>query len=170
MNKTKNMKKYFKFKKHILILLVLWIIYLIGIPLHYTPYALQPSYWEFKKMCELNELPNSEEKYNKILSYFDKKLGDRDDFPHTKQYSRRIRLSLDIYPNGISRLDFDKIQDVYINVKWQTYHIETLGNEGNMDFRFDFDNELYCGYIYNIHNLPNNFFKDRRNDKQTANQ
>lgn len=162
--KIKKILKIFK------VLFILWIIYLIGIPLYYTPYELQPSYWEFKKMCELNMLPNSEEKYNKILGYFDKKLGDRDDFPHTKQYSRRIRLSLDIYPNGISRLDFDKIQDVYIGVKWQTYHIETLGNEGNMDFRFNFDNELYCGYIYDIHNLPNNFFKDRRNDKQTTNQ
>lgn len=154
--KTKKILQVFK------VLFILSVIYLIGIPLYYTPYALQPSYWEFKKMCELNILPNNEEKYNKILSYFDKKLGDRDDFSHTKQYSRRIRLSLDIYPNGISRLDFDKIQDVYIEVKWQTYHIETKGNEGNMDFGFDFDNELYCGYIYDIHNLPNNFFKDRR--------
>ncbi len=41
-------------------------------------------------MCKLNELPNNEEKYNKILSYFNKKLGDIDDFPHTKHYSRGI--------------------------------------------------------------------------------
>ena len=54
------------------------------------PYSFQPSYHKFKKMCKLNELPNDEYKYNKILSYFDKKLGDIDDFPHTRQYSRRI--------------------------------------------------------------------------------
>ncbi|RDU57796.1 hypothetical protein CQA44_12390, partial [Helicobacter sp. MIT 14-3879] len=35
----------------------------------FIPYSLQPSYWEFKRMCELNELPNNKEKYNKILSY-----------------------------------------------------------------------------------------------------
>ncbi|WP_233714327.1 hypothetical protein [Helicobacter trogontum] len=36
-----------------------------------VPYNLQPSYHKFKKMCKLNELPNNEEKYNKILSYYD---------------------------------------------------------------------------------------------------
>ena len=39
-----------------------------------VPYNLQPSYHKFKKMCKLNELPNDEEKYNKILSYFDTSL------------------------------------------------------------------------------------------------
>lgn len=34
------------------------------------PYYFQPSYYEFKKMCSLNELPNNEEKYNKILGYY----------------------------------------------------------------------------------------------------
>ena len=55
---------------------------------YYTPYSfyLEPSYWQFRNMCKLNELPNNEEKYNKILRYFDKKLGDIDDFPHTKKY------------------------------------------------------------------------------------
>ncbi len=40
---------------------------------YYTPYSfyLEPSYWQFKNMCKLNELPNNEEKYNKILSYYD---------------------------------------------------------------------------------------------------
>ncbi|AAP76988.1 hypothetical protein [Helicobacter hepaticus] len=60
------------------ILFILWIIYLIGIPLYYTPYELQPSYWEFRKMCELNELPNNEEKYNKILKYFNTDLESLD--------------------------------------------------------------------------------------------
>ncbi|WP_158659435.1 hypothetical protein [Helicobacter trogontum] len=37
----------------------------------FVPYSLQPSYHEFGAMCKLNELPDNEEKYNKILSYYD---------------------------------------------------------------------------------------------------
>lgn len=37
----------------------------------FVPYSWQPSYREFEEMCKLNELPNNEEKYNKILSYYD---------------------------------------------------------------------------------------------------
>ena len=44
----------------------------------FVPYNLQPSYYEFKKMCKLNELPNDENKYNKILSYFDTDLDSLD--------------------------------------------------------------------------------------------
>ncbi|EAI9402976.1 hypothetical protein A0X47_02290 [Campylobacter coli] len=56
---------------------------------YYTPYSyyLESSYWQFRNMRKLNELPNNEEKYNKILGYFDKKLGDIDDFRHVKKYS-----------------------------------------------------------------------------------
>ncbi len=43
-----------------------------------VPYNLQPSYHQFKKMCKLNELPNNEEKYNKILGYFDLSLDTLD--------------------------------------------------------------------------------------------
>ncbi|AQQ59202.1 hypothetical protein XJ32_02745 [Helicobacter bilis] len=43
-----------------------------------VPYNLQPSYHKFKKMCKLNELPNNEEKYNKILRYFDTSLDTLD--------------------------------------------------------------------------------------------
>ncbi|WP_181882471.1 hypothetical protein [Helicobacter didelphidarum] len=44
----------------------------------FVPYSFQPSYHEFKKMCKLNELPNNEEKYNKILSYFGLSLDTLD--------------------------------------------------------------------------------------------
>ena len=65
---------------------------------YYTPYSfyLEPSYWQFRNMCKINELPNDEYKYNKILSCFGKKLGDIDDFPHTKEYSERIK-TLELY-------------------------------------------------------------------------
>ena len=53
---------------------------IILIVFYYTPYSfyLEPSFWQFKKMCKLNELPNNEEKYNKILSYFDLSLDTLD--------------------------------------------------------------------------------------------
>lgn len=73
-----QIKKHLKPKKIILTLCIVWIIYLIGIPLYYTPYALQPSYWEFKKLCEINNLPDGEEKYNKILTYYNMNLDDID--------------------------------------------------------------------------------------------
>ena len=48
---------------------------------YYTPpysFYLEPSYWQFRNMCKLNELPNDEEKYNKILRYFDTDLDSLD--------------------------------------------------------------------------------------------
>ena len=47
---------------------------------YYTPYSyyLEPSYWQFRNMCKINELPNDEYKYNKILSYFDTSLESLD--------------------------------------------------------------------------------------------
>ena len=156
MNKTKNMKKYFKFKKHILILLVLWIIYLIGIPLHYTPYALQPSYWEFKKMCELNELPNNEEKYNKILKYFDTSLDTLDweelngkkqklieeNFDYKKgvfeyitqmklrQFSSRIDIRTHFFSNE-SEINRYNANAMVFRVIWHTKRFYPAGNEGS---------------------------------------
>ena len=44
----------------------------------FVPYSFQPSYHKFKKMCKLNELPNDEYKYNKILAYFDTSLDTLD--------------------------------------------------------------------------------------------
>ncbi|WP_289748967.1 hypothetical protein [Helicobacter bilis] len=43
-----------------------------------VPYELQPSYWQFRNICKINELPNNEYKYNKILSYFDTDLESLD--------------------------------------------------------------------------------------------
>ena len=72
-------RKLFKSQKHISKFLV--VLGSIGlIMFYYTPYSfyLEPSYWEFRNMCKLNELPNNEEKYNKILSYFDTSLDTLD--------------------------------------------------------------------------------------------
>ena len=72
-------RKLFKSQKHISKFLV--VLGSIGlIMFYYTPYSyyLEPSYHQFKKMCKLNELPNTEEKYNKILGYFDTDLESLD--------------------------------------------------------------------------------------------
>ncbi|TLD90522.1 hypothetical protein LS80_011590, partial [Helicobacter trogontum] len=72
-------RKLFKSQKHISKFLV--VLGSIGlIMFYYTPYSfyLEPSYWEFRNMCKLNELPNTEEKYNKILGYFDTSLDTLD--------------------------------------------------------------------------------------------
>ncbi len=80
-----QIKKHLKPKKIILTLFIAWIIYIIGIPLYYTPYELQPSYWEFKKICALdNDIYEAsggkldEEYYNKVLAYFDTDLDSLD--------------------------------------------------------------------------------------------
>ena len=142
---------------------------------YYTPYSyyLEPSFWQFSKMCELSELPDSEEKYNKILSYFDKKLGDTDDFSHIKQYSNRIALSILIYHNeyyngqsiasfadhlkidnmAISpskekyKLDFNTIKSIRLEPEWDTNRITFYGNEGNMQITWDFKNTVACGNL-----------------------
>ena len=66
---------YFKYNigSIIVILSLLFIFY-------YTPYSfyLEPSFWQFRRICKLNELPNDEEKYNKILAYFDTSLDKLD--------------------------------------------------------------------------------------------
>lgn len=127
---------------------------------YYTPYSfyLEPSYWQFRNMCKLNELPNDENKYNKILSYFDKKLGDRDDFPHIKQYSRRIEtLTLYVFyhqyfreqdetslegkialstmasqtPKEKYMLSYDSIKSMFLSLSWHTKRFYPAGNEGS---------------------------------------
>ena len=72
-------RKLFKSQKHISKFLV--VLGSIGLIIfYYTPYSfyLEPSYWQFKNMCKLNELPNNEEKDNKILRYFDTSLDTLD--------------------------------------------------------------------------------------------
>ena len=127
---------------------------------YYTPYSfyLEPSYWEFRNMCELNELPNNEEKYNKILRYFDKKLGDIDDFPHTKKYSGGIDyITLVVYyhqyfkeqeenslegkialhkmasetPKEKYRLDSYNIKSMFLSMSWKSNRYYIDGNEGS---------------------------------------
>ncbi len=69
----------------------------IGLIIFYhTPYSyyLEPSYWKFRNMCKLNELPNDEEKYNKILSYFD---TDLDSLDWEELNGRNIKLTEEMF-------------------------------------------------------------------------
>ncbi|WP_258865007.1 hypothetical protein [Helicobacter sp. MIT 14-3879] len=73
--------------------------------MYYTPYSLQPSYWEFKRMCELNELPNNKEKYNKILSYFDLSL-DTLDWEELNKEKAMTQQALEFYYLNFRDKDF----------------------------------------------------------------
>ncbi|TLD94283.1 hypothetical protein LS64_006055 [Helicobacter saguini] len=69
------------FKSHKKVSKILVFIVAVGLIIfYYTPYSLylEPSFWRFKQMCELNKLPDNKEKYNKILSYFDLSLDSLD--------------------------------------------------------------------------------------------
>ena len=70
-----------------------------------VPYNLQPSYHQFKKMCKLNELPNNEEKYNKILGYFDTDLEslDWEELNHNNDNKRKWKVTKEhgYYRQGI---------------------------------------------------------------------
>ncbi|WP_395148127.1 hypothetical protein [uncultured Helicobacter sp.] len=69
---------------------------------YYTPYSfyLEPSYWEFRNMCKLNELPNTEEKYNKILRYFDTSL-DTLDWEELNERKWKVTKEHGFYRQGI---------------------------------------------------------------------
>ncbi|WP_181882454.1 hypothetical protein [Helicobacter didelphidarum] len=69
----KSQKKISKFLVFIGSIAILSSFYIFNIP-----YYFQPSYYKFKKMCKLNELPNNEEKYNKILGYYGLSLDTLD--------------------------------------------------------------------------------------------
>ncbi|RDU66126.1 hypothetical protein CQA53_04850 [Helicobacter didelphidarum] len=132
------MKKY----KKILVLLSP----IILIILFYTPF-IYPSYWEFRELCKLNNYPKSEEKYNRILAYFDKSLdGSIGKNGYSKiGYSNRIDLGVYIdYNNSNNKLMLNNIDKIYFRPIWKNYTPNIYGNEGNMDFRLKFDGEIDC--------------------------
>lgn len=127
------------------ILIILSPILLVA--LFYTPFVY-PSYWEFRKLCELNNFPKSQEKYNRILGHFDKKLDNSlGENGYAKiGYSNRIDLGVYIYYKNPSNktLIFENIDKIYFRPIWKSYTPELYGNEGNMDFRIKFDGEIDC--------------------------
>lgn len=126
---------------------------------YYTPYSyyLEPSYWEFRKMCKLNELPNDEYKYNKILSYFDTSLESLDweelnknkkwkvtkeygyykkgffeyeTITKEKQLNPRIRILADFLSNKSEMNRYD-VTAMSIGVYWHTKRFYPDGNEAS---------------------------------------
>ncbi len=143
------MKKFFKPKKIILTFIICIGIYFIGIPLGFVPFWwIQPNYWEFRELCRINDLPNSEEKYKKILGYFGLKLGDKYTFLANSSYKLGIELAA--YPelkDNNRVLSMDNIVGIDFRPSWIFYYPQLSGNEGNMDFRIDWKARIQCNNI-----------------------
>ena len=147
---------------------------------YYTPYSyyLEPSYWQFRNMCKLNELPNDEEKYNKILRYFDTDLDSldweelnreadqlderSDDYikdiveyrvsPAEKK-TRRIYGYVDLFAdkNGFAPKNLTKIN---VHGGWQTRRYN-LKQKSMASYKLVWsEDSIGCTYI-----IDNNFFK-----------
>ena len=127
---------------------------------YYTPYSfyLEPSFWQFRRMCKVNELPNNEEKYNKILGYFDTNLDTLDweelnketqiahSSPIAIDYRRKVinyssstpknkgRLSYNyvfLYPHSKEKFSQQNLPLIGILTTWQTRRYFLDGNEGS---------------------------------------
>ena len=120
-----------------------------------VPYSFQPSYHKFKKMCKLNELPNTEEKYNKILGYFDLSL-DTLDWEELNERKWKVTKEHGFYRQGIyeyattnkgrqlnsrtsiiaaflsnqSEINHYNINQMSIGATWHTKRYYLSGNEG----------------------------------------
>jgi len=92
----------------------------------FVPYNLQPSYHKFKKMCKLNELPNNEEKYNKILSYFDLSLDTLD----WEKLDYNMKNPISIHP--IDKVFLTKPNEVMVaELRNNRYYIKTIFSSKN---------------------------------------
>lgn len=152
---------------------------------YYTPYSfyLEPSYWQFRNMCKLNELPNDENKYNKILSYFDTDLESLDweelngkvDTMSEQQYfyspnkieykffigkikNSRYSMTASFYSNE-KILRKDNITLAIILGRWHTKRFYPDGNEGS-GFYWS-EGRLGCSDIVKENMTPKGFKNDK---------
>lgn len=124
---------------------------------YYTPYSyyLEPSFWQFRNICKLNELPNDEYKFNKILGYFNQNFesldwdklnkealklsnGRRDYIKGKLEYRAEVAtiskksydISVDLYANdkGLSK---ENITYIETYGTWHTNRFYLDGNEGS---------------------------------------
>lgn len=159
------MKKFFAPKKIILAFTALFGIYLLGIPLYYTPYELQPSYWKFKEICELGITLPSKKRTEKALKLFgvnpndlqnNLKLENNNYIARFRYDNKRIKAQLNI------KMDLKK-NIIEVNESgsiWYDWRPIILSDESNMDFRVMWDNYITCGNVY-IKEMPE-CFKDNK--------
>ncbi|WP_052057531.1 hypothetical protein [Helicobacter sp. MIT 03-1614] len=152
----KKILKTFKILSFIIIPPLIVFIYFFGWG-WLVPYELQPSYWQFRNMCKINELPNDEEKYNKILSYYDTSLdtldwekiannlylNDYGEYIHkVKKRYNRIGSSLFFIFNSkiVSQKNID---NMWLYVEWDNkrkyFEQESIASY-NFVFKADFEN------------------------------
>ena len=129
----------------------------------FVPYNLQPSYWEFKKLCELDsEIYQAkggkldEEYYNKVLAYFDTDLNSLDWDTIGKEAKQIGENNLYYNPNE-TRLQFygmyfkDKADrrhliKMYFSPFWYNRQYWLEGNEGSGLWWNE--DSLYCDKVY----------------------
>ncbi len=156
---------------------------------YYTPYSfyLEPSYWKFRSICKINELPNNEEKYNKILSYFDTDLENMDweelngriwkmsntngnykkgvfeyaTFSHDKALNYRIDILADFLSNQ-SPINKYNTSQMSIHATWHTRRYFPAGNEGS-GFYWD-EATLECDKIAKYNMIPKGESHDKQKD------
>ncbi len=124
----------------------------------FVPYFVQPSYHKFKNMCKLNELPNDEYKYNKILKYFDLSLDtlDWEELNREAQIAYNSRIIIDyraktinyspnipnnksrlgynyifLYPKSKERFSKQNLPLIGVLATWHTRRYVLGGNEGS---------------------------------------
>jgi len=131
----------------------------------FIPYSLQPSYWKFKDICELDITLHSKERTEKALKLFGVNPNDLQNNLklENNNYIARIRYDTDRIKAQLNiKMDLEK-NIIELNESgsiWYDKRPILLGNEGSMDFRIEWDNYLSCGNVL-IRNMPE-CFKDNK--------
>ncbi|MGX2973136.1 hypothetical protein [Helicobacter sp. T3_23-1059] len=150
------------------ICLFMFMAYPLGIYIRFMPnWWIQPNYWVFKSMCKVVALPDSEEKYSKILAYYGLKLGDEKiDFSDRINYRWDIEmyLYLDLVDNTNPSLTIGNIKSMDFRPDWIFYYPTFYGNEGSMKIDFDFKQNMQCEYFSGLPKSTNEpiCFKDNQ--------
>lgn len=154
-------KKAFKSKKKISKFLV----FISGIGLivfYYTPYSyyLEPSYWQFKEICEAafqlhNQHIDHTQRIKPIMQIFN---VDNQKIKKFAKLENNTYISRIPYPHFLMRIENAQLS-IYSDLNWNIIKIDTgdlvwynwrpiiLGNEGNMDFRINWKTSVECRYF-----------------------
>lgn len=149
--------------------IMLFILIISGFWRWLIPYSFEPSYWEFKKLCELDpEIYQAkggkldEEYYNRVLAYFNTSLDnmsnvstlivsdDKEYYSYwfEKWLGDRINFSFTIWFND-EQTTKDNIKNTSFLAQWRNLRPALEGNEGS-GFYFSGDRmhcfEFYCHY------------------------